>query len=399
MKEKELPYALWLNQIKGLGSRTICRLLQKKKSPEALYAMKLSEWESLLPQGKQKIVQTIEQARIQYEPKRLYENLQQQEIFFTCLGHEKYPYLLSKIQDCPFGLYYKGRMPEPKRLSVAVIGARNCSPYGKYMAEKFGSELAQAGVQVISGMARGVDGISQLAALHAGGYSLAVLGCGVDICYPHENKELYDTLLQKGGICSEYAPGTLPQSYLFPQRNRLISGMSDGTLVVEAKQKSGTLITVDMALEQGREVFAVPGRVTEPLSEGCNQLLKQGACMVRNTPDILQELRKDSLDERQARVSVESADKKTAQSKATQDKNWQAEASQDTVCQAINAQSNLEQLILSQLDLTPKSVEEIQRALFLAKGEKYSACELQRALMQMELQQKVQRIGGGSFVR
>lgn len=158
------------------------------------------------------------------------------------------------------------------------------------MAKEFGTVLARAGVQVISGMARGIDGIGQRSALCAGGYSLGVLGCGVDICYPQENRELYEQLLVKGGLCSEYPPGIEPRAALFPPRNRIISGLCDGVLVIEAKERSGTLITVDMALEQGREVYAVPGRATDALSAGCNRLIRQGAQLVMNPEELLEEL-------------------------------------------------------------------------------------------------------------
>ena len=141
---------------------------------------------------------------------------------------------------------------------------------------------------MVSGMARGIDGIAQKAALEAGGASFAVLGCGVDICYPEENRELYDRLLQEGGILSEYPPGMPPEPKLFPPRNRIISGLSDLVLVIEARKKSGTLITVDMALEQGREVYALPGRVSDKLSDGCNRLIRQGAGVATCPEDILE---------------------------------------------------------------------------------------------------------------
>ena len=148
--------------------------------------------------------------------------------------------------------------------------------------------MASRGITIISGMARGIDGIAQTAALDAGGRSYAVLGCGVDICYPEENRSLYDRLLQQGGILSEYPPGTPPEARLFPLRNRIISGLADAVLVIEARKKSGTLITVDMALEQGRDVFALPGRVSDSLSDGCNRLIRQGAAPATCPEDLLE---------------------------------------------------------------------------------------------------------------
>ena len=181
-------------------------------------------------------------------------------------------------------------MPEPEKKMAAIVGARACSSYGKEMAEYFARGLAKEGVGIVSGMARGADGIAQRAALSAGGYSVAVLGCGVDICYPEENRPLYERLWENGCILSEYPPGTLPHSRLFPPRNRIISALSDLVLVIEAREKSGTLITVDMALEQGKDVFAVPGRITDTCSRGCNRLIGNGAGIAVSVAQLLQEL-------------------------------------------------------------------------------------------------------------
>jgi len=208
------------------------------------------------------------------------------------IGREdaEYPGRLLKIPDPPKELYVRGKLPEEGRPSVAVIGARECSEYGSYIAGRLGKRMGEAGVQVVSGMARGIDGISQEAALDAGGLSFGVLGCGVDICYPRQNRRLYEELCRVGGVLSEYAPGTPPRSANFPPRNRIVSGLADAVVVVEARAKSGTLITVDMALEQGREVYVVPGRVTDNLSVGCNRLMKMGAGILLDTEEFLGEL-------------------------------------------------------------------------------------------------------------
>lgn len=206
-------------------------------------------------------------------------------------GNQYYPKRLRELSGAPDKLYVLGKLPGERIPSVAVIGARDCSDYGKYVASRLGNLFGRNGIQVISGMARGIDGIAQEAAVDAGGSSFAVLGSGVDVCYPVRNRKLYEKLKETGGILSEYPPGTpaLPQN--FPQRNRIVSGLSDAVVVVEAREKSGTLITVDMALEQGKEVYAVPGRVTDGLSAGCNRLIKLGAGIVLDTEDLLEELR------------------------------------------------------------------------------------------------------------
>lgn len=213
------------------------------------------------------------------------------DITFITPFEAVYPEKLRNIPDAPGGLYVRGKMPVETGITVAVIGARDCSDYGRYVAEELGAFLGGHGVTVVSGMARGIDGISQWAALEAGGYSVGVLGCGVDICYPAGNRALFDRLLEQGTILSEYPPGTPPRAMNFPARNRIVSGMADAVVVIEARSRSGTLITVDMALEQGREVFVVPGRVTDRLSDGCNWLIKQGAGILLSPEEFLEELR------------------------------------------------------------------------------------------------------------
>lgn len=206
------------------------------------------------------------------------------------LGEKEYPKRLSNIPGPPKQLYYMGELPREEVPSVAVIGARDCSEYGKFVARRLGETLGRNGVQVISGMARGIDGITQQAALEAGGRSFAVLGSGVDVCYPSSNRPLYEKLKVQGGILSEYIPGTKALGRLFPPRNRIVSGLADVLIVVEAREKSGTLITTDMALEQGKDVYVVPGRITDRLSDGCNRLLRMGAGVILNPEDFVEEL-------------------------------------------------------------------------------------------------------------
>ena len=224
-----------------------------------------------------------------------------------------YPEKLRQIRNAPKRLYVRGMLPQKEEPCVAIIGARRCSDYGKKMAQIFAAELAEAGIQIISGMALGVDGIAQMAALAAGGRSYAVLGCGTDVCYPNENRKLYERLLLMGGILSEYAQGTPPLAAHFPARNRIISALADLIIVVEAKEKSGTLITVDFALEQGKEVYALPGRTTDELSRGCNRLLSQGAGIALSPQDILTALGREvccSREKDALELPLEALDKK-----------------------------------------------------------------------------------------
>ena len=211
-------------------------------------------------------------------------------IRYICALEPEFPEKLKGIPNSPQGIYVRGRLPDPEKKTVSIIGSRNNSEYGRGAAEYFAKELSRHGVQIVSGMARGIDGISQSAAIAAGGSSFGILGCGIDIVYPPENRELYDNILEKGGIISEYPPGMAPRARLFPRRNRIISAFSDILLVIEARQKSGTSITVRYALEQGRDIFALPGRITDPLSHGCNTLIADGAGIATCPGDILEAL-------------------------------------------------------------------------------------------------------------
>ena len=206
------------------------------------------------------------------------------------LTDREYPRRLLEIPQAPKQLYVRGKLPEEGVPSVAVIGARDCSYYGQEVAKRLGRLFGENGIQVISVMARGIDGIGQQAALQAGGSSFAVLGCGADICYPRQNQDLYDRLCKQGGVISEYEWGTPPRAGYFPPRNRIVSGLADAVIVVEARKKSGTLITVDMALEQGKEVYAVPGRLVDDLSSGCNYLIKNGAGILLDMEEFMEEL-------------------------------------------------------------------------------------------------------------
>jgi DNA processing protein len=207
------------------------------------------------------------------------------------LGDPRYPALLAGIYDPPRRLYLRGARPELLQgPCVAVVGARSCSPYGAQIARRLGRELASAGVVVVSGLARGIDGEAHRGALEAGGVTVAVLGCGIDRDYPRAHAELARRIAATGLLVSEYPPGTEPAPWRFPARNRIVAGLSLATVVVEARERSGGLITADFAVEEGREVFAVPGEITSRLSAGTNALLRSGAAPLLGVEDVLSEL-------------------------------------------------------------------------------------------------------------
>lgn len=232
------------------------------------------------------------------------------EIYIISRKTVRYPKRFEILPDMPEMLYVMGELPDDNTPSVAIVGARMCSRYGRSTAFAFGKELARKGVSVISGMALGIDGAAQEGALAGGGKTYAVLGCGVDICYPKGNAMLYDQIPQHGGILSEFPPGMQPLRHNFPLRNRLIAALADVVVVVEARKKSGSLITVDYALEQGKSVYAVPGRIGDALSDGCNYLIAQGAGIAWSVEAILEELTMQSSLSNAARASRAAAAEK-----------------------------------------------------------------------------------------
>jgi DNA processing protein len=200
----------------------------------------------------------------------------------------EYPPLLKETYDPPVVLYVRGTLKEDHRLNLSVVGSRKTSYYGTETARKLSFQLAGLGLSVVSGLARGIDSAAHSGALQAKGHTIAVLGCGVDVVYPPENRKLYDQILSSGGaVISEFPLGANPSRQSFPMRNRIVSGVSLGTIVVEAGSESGAMITANFANEQGRQVFAVPGRIDQALSRGCHRLIKDGAKLVEDVDDIL----------------------------------------------------------------------------------------------------------------
>lgn len=284
------PYWHWLCSRLYEDPGLIWRLLKKYETPKALY---FAGEEALLrefPSNKRKLLALLE-SRKTWDSAREEELLSRKGIAFASFFDEAYPRRLREIPDPPGGLYFRGALPSDEQPAVAVVGARDCSLYGRQVARWFGEGLALRGVQVLSGMARGIDACSHEGALRAeGGRTFAVLGGGADICYPEENRHIYMELEHRGGLISESPPGVRPLRHLFPLRNRILSGLSDAVLIIEAREKSGSLITADLALEQGREVYAVPGPLGEPLSAGCHNLVRQGAGLALSPDKLLEDL-------------------------------------------------------------------------------------------------------------
>ncbi len=286
--EPELKEWIWLANLQGIITRKKVELLKIFDSPKEIYnadAFALAQTGILSRENINAILSPAARA----DTDITMEKLDKHYIDVITLADENYPHLLKNICDPPVCLYVKGKIlnEEP---CVGVVGSRKASGYGISAAKKISGELTRYHICVVSGMARGIDTAAHLGALSAGGRTIAVFGCGLDIVYPPENKKLMERILEKGAVISEYPPGVLPAPHHFPIRNRIVSGMSVGILVVEAGEKSGSLITAQLALEQGRDVYALPGNVISINSKGTNKLIQDGAKLVTSVEDILEEV-------------------------------------------------------------------------------------------------------------
>ena len=283
-----LKYWLWLTELPGLTNQTRLALLQHFPTPEDVYYAEAEE--VLLTEGITREQAILLENKDCAAADRILADCQRLNVNILTLQDAGYPNRLRNIYDPPCLLYVLGRLPAfDDEAAVAVVGTRDCTPYGVSCAEKLGHGLAAGGAVVVSGLARGIDSAALRGALRAGGTVAAVLGNGTDVIYPPENQYLYEDVAAAGALVSEYPPGTPPDGRHFPVRNRILSGLSLAALVVEAPERSGALITAGTALEQGRDVFAVPGPIDAPASVGCNRLIRDGAGLASDAWDILRE--------------------------------------------------------------------------------------------------------------
>jgi DNA processing protein len=282
---KDIKYWVGFNLVKGIGPVRLEKLLAYFGSLEEAW---FSQTHHLTTAGLNiKLCQQLVEIRERTCLERVVENLQAADIQILTWNDPAYPERLRQIDQSPFVLYLKGNLIEGDIWSVAVVGTRRYSDYGQQVAEFLTRTLAEQGITIISGLARGIDGIAHKQALDAGGRTLAVLGSSLDQIYPPEHRGLAERISCQGGLLSDYPPGTPPDGSNFPPRNRIISGLSKAVLIIEAGQKSGALITANYAAEQGKDVFAVPGKITSPLSKGTNRLIKQGAHPLLGAQDVL----------------------------------------------------------------------------------------------------------------
>lgn len=282
-----LIHWIWLHHRPGFGPRTKAKLLEHFRDPEAVY---YADEEALGQLGLSSDVRAALLDKNLDSSEKILEDCQKKHLNIITLQDAAYPSRLKNIPDPPLVLYYKGQLPDFDGVPViGVVGTRKASAYGLTVAKRMGYQIGRCGGLVVSGMAYGIDGLAMSGALTAGAKTVGVLGCGADIVYPQSNRSLFRDVERYGCILSEFAPGQNAAKWTFPMRNRIISGLSCGVLVVEAPEKSGALITARLALEQGRDVFAVPGNIDMPTCAGSNALLRDGAIMVSSGWDVLSE--------------------------------------------------------------------------------------------------------------
>jgi len=286
-ERRDRPFWVAFSQIAQVGPVRVRRLYEHFGSLENAWGANAAQMGMILDS---RSVANIDTARRQVRPEDVLERVESMGISVVTLLNERYPSLLSHIPAAPPVLYVQGTLAPADDNAVAMVGTRRSTAYGRRVTEEIAAGLTSAGVTVVSGLARGIDGCAHHGALRGGGRTIAVLASGVDVIYPQDHRELSERIIESGALVSDYPPGTKPDAPNFPARNRIISGLSRATLVIEAPRRSGALITVDFAADQGREVMVVPGDVVSHASEGSNRLLRDGARAVMSASDVLEDL-------------------------------------------------------------------------------------------------------------
>ncbi|MBP8980123.1 MAG: DNA-processing protein DprA [Syntrophobacterales bacterium] len=374
---ENIKYWLALKFVEGLGNIGVRNLLRSFGTPERIFRTPLSLLCTVEGIG----TKTAAGIKDFQDWQRIDEEIDRMErcgaVAVTCQD-PRFPKRLLHIYDCPFLLYVKGELPAAD-MYIAMVGSRAASAYGRFTTERLSRELTLQGAVVISGMARGIDTAAHRGALSVKGKTVAVLGSGIDVVYPPENEGLYHEIAGSGAVVTEYAMGTPPNAPHFPSRNRIISGMALGVVVVEATDKSGSLITARIALEQGREVFAVPGGIDAAGSRGTNRLIKEGAKLVENVHDILDEIRPQLS---KTNAATETSGKVTT---AGMKRESSVTASEKTM-------SASERALLAALSRQPRHIDELIAATGL------NAPEVLALLLQLELRGLIRRTAGNKYI-
>lgn len=360
MEAEELKYWLWWNRVPGVGPARFYKLLEAFGTMKEAWNAPLQD---LKPFTGEKVLAGLLETKKGWDPELELKKIERYQYRIYCHAESDYPAILKQISDPPPVLYARGKFEYGDDVAVAVIGTRNPTPMGAHTARELAANLSRQGLTIVSGMARGIDSEGHRGALGAGGRTIAVLGSGIDVPYPPENESLLEEIVAHGVVVSEFPLGTEPYAKNFPARNRVISGLSQGVIVVEAAQDSGSLITAGFALEQGREVFAVPGNITNESSRGPHQLIKQGAKLIESYLDVLTELAIPYI-------------------AATENGNVAADSF-----------SSVEKQVIGVMTREPLHIDQILRRSSLA------AAQVSAALVQLELKGAIKRFPGQLYVR
>ena len=359
VNENELKYWVGFSKMPGIGRVKTSQLLEHFNTLEHAWKAPIGE---LKKSGlDSKTVENIVNLRTRIAPDEEMDSLKKYKIEVLACDSLTYPQRLKEIYDYPPVLYIRGNLLPQDECCLAVVGTRRATVYGRQVTEEIVSDLARNGITIVSGLARGIDSVAHRAALEVGARTMAVFACGLDIVYPAENAKLAREIMEHGALISEYPLGTKPKADNFPRRNRIMSGLSLGVLVIEAGESSGALITANQALEQNREVFAVPGSILSPASRGTNHLIQEGAKLVRNYVDILEELNLTIM-------------------------------AQQLEMKELLPVDEAESLLLKQLSREPIHIDDICRQSGLATALVGSA------LTMMELKGMVKQVGGMNYV-
>lgn len=383
MNNREVMF--FLHSLQGIGKKTVKNLMEYFGNVQAVYHAPERELQKILKPAQCRL---FLDGREKKNPKQEMKELEKRGIRYYSIFDKDYPRRLLKTADAPMGLFVKGSLPGEDELTVSVVGTRKHSYYGEKQTMEFCKMIAGMGVPVISGMARGIDGIAQKTAIANGSKTYAVLGCGVDVCYPEEHIRLYEQIPQYGGIISEYFPGTQPAAGLFPLRNRIISALGDILLVMEAREKSGTLITVDMALEQGKEIWVLPGRVDDALSVGCNRLISQGAYILPTVNEFKEELMDLAVKYGRRRLEGFIPEKGEREAK---------EGNPDM--EQGRKLSLLEKAVVAVLDYKPLSLTSIYESLDAESRNQYPIAQVSVTLIQLCMKNLAKQAGAGYYTR
>ncbi|MTV47783.1 DNA-protecting protein DprA [Heliobacillus mobilis] len=359
LRERECWVAL--SALPGIGARRFYMLLDHFGTAQGAWNASDQDWDGVAGLSRNGWLRTL-LARRKGKPEDLLKRISQGSIQALTLLDENYPSLLRNVPDPPPVLFVRGKLLPEDQKAIAIVGTRNASAYGAKVCSQLSRDLARRGITVVSGLARGIDGIAHRQALESGGRTIAVLASGVDIIYPPEHHRLAEQIVERGALVSEYPPGKPPEPGQFPARNRIISGLTTGVIVVEAGEKSGALITADQALEQGREVFAVPGPITQRQSAGPHRLIQQGAKLIVSIDDVLNEVPEQ--------LSLPIGDMDEERTPVT----------------------SPEERIFFQLDWEPKSVDQLVEQTGLTGSEVASVLTL------LELKGMAKAVPGGRFV-